>query len=125
MSSPSTREGPMGAFRPLSEAERNILTVLLGAEFPGNIALAEQMAHATARQIDPEGSLEFSVAGGPPAEVVRRVPVEAELEDSDGVTIHVLLHVLDGFMNELEILREDSGPIRRLPSPGDLRVLVL
>ena len=123
MSSPS--KGQKGGFRSLSEAEKNILAVLLGAEFPGNRALAEQVAHARARQIDPEGSLEFSVEGGPPAEVVRRVPVEAELEDSDGVTIHVLLHVLDGFMNELEIFREDSGPIRRLLPPEDLRVLVL
>jgi hypothetical protein len=37
------------------------------------------------------------------------VPVEADLEDDDGVTIHVL-HVLDGYLNELEVYREDSSP---------------
>jgi hypothetical protein len=53
------------------------------------------------------------------------VPVEAELEDEDGVPVHVLLHVLDGYLNELEIYREDSAPVRRAIRPEELRILVL
>lgn len=36
-------------------------------------------------------------------------PVEAELGDLDVVLVHVLLHVVDGRLDELEIYREDSG----------------
>jgi hypothetical protein len=47
------------------------------------------------------------------------------IQDTDGVLIHVLLHVVDGFMNELEIFREDSGPILRSLSSDDMRLLAL
>jgi hypothetical protein len=53
------------------------------------------------------------------------VPVEAELVDEDGVIVHVLLHVVDGFLNELEVYREDSAPVRRVIRPEELRLLVL
>ncbi len=38
--------------------------------------------------------------------------------------IHVLLHVVDGQLKELEVYREDSAPVMKL-DPGRLRVLVL
>ena len=49
----------------------------------------------------------------PKAQVVRRVPVEAEVEDEDGVTVHVLLHVLEGALAELEVFHEDLKQLRR------------
>jgi hypothetical protein len=58
----------------------------------------------------------------PRAPVRTRIPVEAEGVDQDGVPIHFLLHVVDGFAKELEIYREDSGPVRRLPSPDTLEL---
>ena len=84
-----------------------------------------QASRATVRQIDADGSLEFWVTGGVPAEVVRRIPVEAEAVDSDGATIHLLLHVVDGLMNELELYRDGGGTVRRMPAAEDLRSLVL
>ncbi|MCU1362893.1 MAG: hypothetical protein JWM55_721 [Acidimicrobiaceae bacterium] len=69
--------------------------------------------------IDRDGSLKFRI-NGPRAEVSRRIPVEAEIEDSDGVTIHVLLHVADGLIDELELYREDSAPIRDVVEPNNL-----
>lgn len=99
--------------------------VLLDADFPGNAALREQLSKARVRRIDEDGSLEISVDDAPRAEVVGRVPVEAETEDSDGVPIHVSLHVVNGLMNELELYREDSKPVKRAPAPEALRVLVL
>ncbi len=41
----------------------------------------------------------------------RRIPVEASYPDADGVVVHVLLHVIDGRLDELEVYREDSGSV--------------
>ena len=104
---------------------QRILAVLLAADFPGRDAVVAQIAAAKGRRIDDDGSLELSVVDAPPAAVERRIPVEAEIEDLDGVTVHLLLHVLDGFVSELEIFREDSGPVLGPLPPGALRVIVL
>jgi hypothetical protein len=114
------------AFRALSTAERNILAKLLSEDFPGRSALMEQLPQARARKIDADGSLALEPdMDAIPAAVTRRIPVEGELEDVDGATIHVLLHVLNGFMNELEVYREDSSPVQGGISPDDLRLMVL
>ncbi len=112
-------------FRPLSDLERQLLAVLLSTDFSGRDAVAEQVAVASVRGIDDNGSLEFAPSDKPPAEVVRRIPVEAELDDSDGVTIHVLLHVVDGLVKELEVYRDDSGRVQRALAPEDLRLMIL
>ena len=118
-------QGP-GPSRRLSEWERATLAKLLSADFPGRPELAVQAADVTGASLDSEGSLALSpAAGSPAAEVVRRIPVEAEFEDEDGMTVHVLLHVLDGFLSELEIFREDSGPLRRPLRVDSLRLVVL
>lgn len=124
-SHPNDTSGPSEGFRPLSQAERNILAVLLAADFPGKTELVEQASTITARRIDEDGSLEFSGAMGPPAKIVRRIPVEAEAEDRDGATIHVLLHVVDGFMKELELYRDGEGSVQQMPLPENLRVVLL
>jgi hypothetical protein len=59
------------------------------------------------------------------AKVSRRIPIEAEGKDIDGVKIHILLHVVDGFMDELEIFREDPEPIRELPPPETFELINL
>jgi hypothetical protein len=112
-------------FRLLSEPERAVIAKLLSGEFPGRTSLLEQMVDVKAREIDGHGSLALApVDHVPPAEVKDRVPVEAELEDDDGVTIHVSLHVVNGQMDELEVYREDSGPIERQLLPDDFRLIV-
>jgi hypothetical protein len=112
-------------FRRPSDLEGQLLAVLLGTDFSGRDALVEQVATASVREIDHNGSLEFAPTDRTLAEVARRVPVEAELDDKDGVTIHVLLHVVDGLLKELEIYRDDSGPVQRVLAPGDLRLMIL
>lgn len=69
--------------------------------------------------------LDIGDSHGPPAKVIRRIPVEAEAEDSDGATIHLLLHVVDGYMKELELYRDGVGAVKRLPAAEDLRVILL
>lgn len=111
--------------RPLSDLEKQLLTKLLSADFSGRDTLREQAAVISVRELDQNGSLEFAPSNDMPAEVVRRIPVEAELDDSDGVTIHLLLHVVDGFLKELEVYRDDSSSVQRVLAPEDLRLLVL
>ena len=103
-----------------------MLSKLLIAPFPGNRELAIQAQNASAKTLDAEGSIALDPGtNAPVADVERRVPVEAEFEDADGVTIHVLLHVVDGLMNEMELYREDSGPILSDRVPTDWRILTL
>ena len=121
----SKGEGSVHVFRTPSSAEQGVISVLLGAKFPGDSALREQMAKARVRTIDVDGSLEISVEDGPRAEVARRIPVEAVAADRDGMPIHILLHVVDGMLQELEYFREDSRPVKQPPAKDDLQVLVL
>jgi hypothetical protein len=44
--------------------------------------------------------------------------------ERDGVTVHVLLHIVDGLMKELEVYREDSAPVNNL-EPHRLGIMVL
>jgi hypothetical protein len=113
-------------FRPLSDLERLAIAKLLNQDFPGRSELAQQTDGASGRTIDADGSLALAPdPAKPPAEVTRRIPVEAEFDDTDGVTVHVLLHVVEGYLSELEIYREDSAPLRRAIAPNEFRVIVL
>jgi hypothetical protein len=99
---------------------------LLDVDFPGKGELLEQARELRARTLDAEGGIALlPAASAPAAEVVRRIPVEAEFEDFDGTTVHMLLHVVGGFLNELEIYRDDSGSIQRDIGGADLRLIVL
>jgi hypothetical protein len=111
--------------RALASEELAVLAALLSTTFPGRDALTEQMQSAAAALIDDNGSLRLYAAVGPLAAVDRRVPIEAEVEDADGVTVHILLHVLEGRMHELEIYREDSGSLLRPLDVGAMRLLKL
>jgi hypothetical protein len=105
--------------------EEALLRVMLQADFPGGPALLEQLAVTRVTPMDDDGSLQLPVGDAPRAKVVRRVPVEAETKDDDGVTIHLLIHVAAGPLNELEIYREDSAAVLRHIDPAALRVCVL
>jgi len=59
------------------------------------------------------------------AEVRRRIPIEAEAADVDGIIIHFLLHVVHGYMDELELYREDGKSIREMPKAASLRLISL
>jgi len=99
---------------------------LLAVDFPGRDELWTQSDSLTAKGLDAEGSIALNPGSSAnAANVERRVPVEAEFEDTDGVTVHVLLHVVDGLINELEIYREDSGPVLGDRLSNEWRLLVL
>jgi len=107
-------------FRPLRGSERELLEKLLEHEFPGRDQLREQLLSVAAQQVYEDGTLALRVSSGQPAPVKGRVPTEGTCPDNDGVMIHVLLHVVSGMMDELEIFKEDGTDIVHPPTGGAL-----
>jgi hypothetical protein len=107
-------------YRDLTKEEREILEMLLEPNFPGSIELRVQLSSVKAKEIDEDGGLALQSVDGPEAPVRWRVPTEGECKDSDGGNVHILLHVLNGRMCELELYREDGSQVRRLPNARDL-----
>lgn len=105
--------------------ELALLKRLLDAAFPGRDELAATLHEIQVRTIDENGSLELLTHLDKKVPVVKRIPVEAEGSDKDGVVIHVLLHVVDGKPAELEIYKEDGSRIVASPTPSELELLVL
>lgn len=113
-------------FREPTPTEIEVIQRLLAADFPGKEEIAKQLAGSRVRIIDDEGSLELELSDrARSATVEKRIPVEADAVDEDGVHIHFLLHVVKGFAKELEVYKDDGTPIRRMPSADDLEVIVL
>jgi hypothetical protein len=112
-------------FRNFTAHEREIIDRLLEKTFPGRDEICEQLRKCLVRTIDEDKSLEFLERSNVKAEVEKRIPVEAEVHDTDGILIHILLHVVDGKVNELEIYKEDGSPIIERPDPSKLKVVCL
>jgi hypothetical protein len=117
-----------GAWRPISDREKQVVSVLLSQDFPGNEALRSQLETASVSVIDAEGSLRFRVSGTP-ATVESRVPTEGYYFDrgaNERPAINVLLHVLGGMLHELEIYKDDGSSIETSigeVDPDSLRLL--
>ena len=113
-------------FREPSSEERLLFQRLLEADFPGKREVADQLSACRVRIVDPEGSLELDPgADSNRAPVDKRIPVEAEGADEDGIFVHILLHVVNGIVKELEIYKDDSSPIKKMPDARDLKPIVL
>jgi hypothetical protein len=114
-------------FREPTQTERGMIDRLLEAEFPGKYELVQMMRTVRVRTIDEDGGLELQTAElGDRALVLQRIPVEAEAKAKDDrMTVHVLLHVVDGKPVELEIYRNDGGRVKELPSPSEFELIVL
>jgi hypothetical protein len=114
-------------FRPLKEAERKIFEKLFEVDFPGRNELARQVNGLLVRTVDEEGSLALKVESPVLAPVKHRIPVEARFVDRDtraglGPYVHILLHVVDGRMVELEVYKDDESPILSPLCAADLEV---
>ena len=109
-------------FRPLFKQERDLIEKLLEPEFAGRDELRVQLQKVSARQILEDGTIiELRCDSNLRAPVRNRVPTEGTCQDTDGGTIDVLLHVVDGLMHELEILKY-AGPICKWPTAAELIV---
>jgi len=119
MSERTTHSGESASWRSPSFSERSVFQMLLNAEFRGRREVGEQLRDAKVFELDQDGSLTLRTSG-PMAEVAARIPVELTYLDADDQKAHVLLHVIDGFVNELEFFREDSGHVQSIPSEANL-----
>jgi hypothetical protein len=109
-------------FRQPTDVERQIVEKLLTKEFKGRDDLIAQLSSALVTNLDNYGSLKFKV-NGPVANVPVRVPVEGLTKDSDGIEIFLLLHVMGGYLDELEIYKGDLSAIKTVLSLEDIQVL--
>lgn len=100
-------------WRPRGVRESLVVEKLLSADFAGRDELVIQLKEAMVMRIDANGSLRFR-GDGPFANVAERVAVEGFYCDDvngRGALVHLLLHVVDGRLHELEIYKEDGSPI--------------
>jgi hypothetical protein len=111
----------MSVYRPLRDNEVALLQKLLEPQFPGRDQLVGQIDFVTAHEIDEDGGLALQCSPRcAPAPVKCRVPTEGECSDTDGIIIHVLLHVADGYMKELEVFKENASKVKSPPVASDL-----
>ena len=111
-------------FRKPTELEKGFLNRLLEAEFPGKDEVAHLLGIFLVKTIDDDGGLELLCQVEGKAFVTKRVPVEAEGKDEDGVVIHMLLHVVDGRPFELEFFREDTEAVKKMPLPSAFELII-
>lgn len=112
-------------FRQPTAVERALLDRLLEADFSGRDELAHLLRSVIVRNIDEDGGLELESQVQGIAPVTKRVPIEAEGQDEDGVVIHMLLHIVDGRPVELEFFREDGKTVNKVPTPSAFDLIVL
>jgi hypothetical protein len=119
---------PVEPARALNARERVMLAVLLAEPFRGADALRRQ---AEMVKVNEEctcgcGSIGLIVDREPDlhAEVRSRIPVEgrAIVPAEDGAPIEVLLHVIDGYLNELEVVPYSEAV--HFPDPQQISVWI-
>jgi hypothetical protein len=107
---------------------------LLSANFQGSEALGKQLDNCAVKTLDDEGSFKFKINATCTKAIVKgRVPVEVEYSDQpsdESLTeerimapkVRLLLHVINGFLNELEIYKDDGTAIRKRPTPDLINI---
>lgn len=103
---------------PVTDVERGLLaTILRDTELGLREVLLNQAEAARITWVESRGqpAILFSVPEFSPRASTSGVIAELERPDSDGVLIHMLLHVDDGLLKELEVYREDGDAVIELP----------
>jgi hypothetical protein len=111
-----------------TDLQLQIVNRLLSEDFPGRDELRQQLQNIRVENLDCEDKcpsfLIFPDQSTPKSAVKIRIPVEGEITDQDGSRVEILLHVVDGYLNELEIVKYEEtdfiGPI----DPLDVKVKV-
>ena len=115
-------------YEELKPYHRAILDKLLSEQFPGRDEILTQVHNSTAKVVedykDDYGSVEFSVHARTRSPVLKHVPVYGTALDEDGVPIEFLLHVVDGFIKELEIVKLDGTAIKKMPAASELDLII-
>ncbi len=108
--------------RALTVTERAVLDKLLEVPFRGRDLVRQQVDKSLVREWD-DGSRTLSFEIGRSKKPPHTVAVEAEFSDDDGNTAHVLLHLREETVYELEFFKEVPGPVLTIPTPDRLRIL--
>ena len=110
-------------WRELTKYEHAILNRLFERDFPGRNELQTQIAGCKVMRICGDGTIKFKIESGNAASVTSSVPVEAVASDADGHSIHYLLHIINGYVEELEIYTDTTFDIIRIPHPDELCIM--
>jgi hypothetical protein len=105
--------------RELRPEEAAVVRLLAGRADDGT--LGRQLPSLRVAEEDGEGEI-LDLVILPPVEPspVRRTVVSAWGRDVDGEAVEVLLHVIDGYVAELEFVRYAPGPLVAPPAAGSL-----
>lgn len=98
-------------FRPPAERESHLMARLLLDPFPGRDELREQLSQCDVRGVDEYGSLEFRLFDATPSPVIDQIPLEGEVEDTNGEIILLQLHVRRGLLSLLDVTKLIGGGI--------------
>jgi hypothetical protein len=103
-------------FREPNAIEQRWIDLLLSVDFNGRSEIGRQLQECHVRPIDENGSLEVRCPRfASKAPVKGRIPVELMGNDVDGVAVHVLLHVVDGLVTEIEVYKDLPTEVLQLP----------
>jgi hypothetical protein len=108
--------------RALDAYERQLLDRLIARVKDGEDVYADQLSTCKARSLDSNGSLELVVLSDRRADSLRRLLVEGEAVDSDGIAIHYLIHAVDGRLAILDIYKDDVSSIVDRPPIEQIEV---
>ena len=114
--------------RMITDRERAVLAFMITRLISGYDELLGQLAAAcVTMECRHCASIILTVdqAVTQPSPFAVRVPMMAESKDTDGMSCQLLLHIVEGYLDELEIWRGDPGPIRALPDPDSLTITYL
>lgn len=121
---------PEPVYRTLTDPERSILEILLSTDLPGIQTLRDQVAHAKVQVLDECGSLGIKIEDSAPGLfrdgplITARQP-DRDTKDEFGPHINVLLFIKNGFLDELEIYKDDGSPILEPLDPGKFGELLI
>jgi hypothetical protein len=109
-------------YRNLSDFEFTLLEKLCGRIQNYNEFWNEQIHLCKVKQYDQDGSLLFIVCIEKLVEPGIGALVEGEALDSDEITIHYLLHIIDSVLTIFEVYKDDSSNVRRRPHVDEIEI---
>src|SRR5439155_6935015 len=114
----------------LHPEEQELLGLLLSSEhpFPGQAELRAQLPYTRVDAVLANGNptvyLDVDRSRCTPAPVRTRVPVSAQWPGPDGYPCEVLVHVVEGYLTELELFCYGDEPLRSLPASAELTIFL-
>lgn len=113
------------SYREVTPTERLLLNRLIFLRPLKGDQPAVEVEQYRVRVLDEQGSLKFAHNFDFKQLEQRKFPVEAQVQDVDGIWIHALLFTVGDKVDELEIYKDDGSAIIRMPQPHEWEILEL